>query len=196
MKITNDFKITLAQVISGTDAIVAAAKNVKAEGKKLDQQIQVVLASGALHAHIHGDWTIANTVIENLSRGIRTNAAKGYVEAFYPVRFNKKTKAFVYSKEKRLSDVTENKERKEFLDALLTTDWLCFKPETDFVPVDAVSACESLVKRLAKAMEDDRNMVSAAEIEVLKAAMGQIATLRANSTQQVLEAVEELNNAE
>lgn len=174
----NTLKIAISDIIIGTDAINAASLEVKAEGAKLDKQIQIVLASACIHAHQHGDFTMVNTVVNNLSKGIRSNAAKGYGEAFGPVRWNKKDKAFVFDANKRRAEVLTDAAHADFLKNLLETDWLSFRPEPEFRAIDTVTSAESLVKRLSGAMLEEGHTVAQDEIDVLTQAIAEINRIR------------------
>lgn len=181
MKNVNTLSLNVNELVKGSENIKGLFSGIKAEGAKLDKQIQIALASGAIHAHVHGDWGMAITALESLSKGMRTTAARGYIEAFYPVRWNKKTKTFVFEKSLRFADIETNPELTDMYQALLTTDWLSFKPAKETTIVDTVGSVEALIKRLTNAMETEGNKVSQVEIDILARAMDEINTLRTAS---------------
>ncbi|MGL4519226.1 MAG: hypothetical protein ACRCUJ_06020, partial [Phocaeicola sp.] len=130
-------KISLANVIRDAAGISALAVSIQKMGKKLDKDIQIALASAAIHAHEHGQVTPLNDVLDKLPSGARGNAARAYVEAFAPVRWHKKNKAFTCDADKMKADILAedaSEETKAFLVDLLETEWLGFKPEGDFKP--------------------------------------------------------------
>ncbi|MGL5014166.1 MAG: hypothetical protein ACRC6V_07750 [Bacteroidales bacterium] len=190
-------KISLSGVISRSQ-MGAAIESVKLEGKKLDQSIQSVLVSGAIHAHVHGDFDVLNTVIAALSAGLRTNAARDWILDFAPVKWDKKKKEFVWSASKRIQNIVtgddagtyaEVAETKAKLDAMLSTDWLSYRPERDFTPVNTVDKLESFItslgKKVGKGEDGVMHDVHTEDLDLLTAALEQI---KANAGRRALEA--------
>lgn len=173
MATTNTLKITSAALVSGEAGILALANQVNEEGVKLDQKIQVLLASAVVHAHKCGDYITINNVISKLSAGLRTNAARDYVLAFAPVRWNEKKQVFVFDGTKQDTKILENEKA---LAPILETDWLSFRPEPKFRPVDTVAMLQSMIKKIESAIEeaDERNKVDGDELQALKALTAQL----------------------
>ncbi|MGL6098762.1 MAG: hypothetical protein ACRC0G_03945 [Fusobacteriaceae bacterium] len=189
-------KISLSGVISRSQ-MGAAIESVKLEGKKLDQSIQCVLVSGAIHAHVHGDYDILNQVVGALSAGLRTNAARDWILDFAPVKWDKKKKEFVWSASKRIENIVtgtdsdtyaEVAETKAKLDAMLSTDWLSYRPERDFTPVNTVDKLESFItslgKKIGKGEDGVMHDVHQEDLDLLGAALAQI---KANAGRRALE---------
>ncbi|MGL5583207.1 MAG: hypothetical protein ACRDCE_19925 [Cetobacterium sp.] len=182
----NTLAIVSTDLVKGTNNIAGFIGEIATTGKKLDRMIQIGLCSVVAHAHAHGDYTQVNNIIESLPAGVRTNAARSFVESFAPVRWNKKTKKFVFEGSKR----DENFEGSAKFNTMMSTDWLSFKADKngadDFKQFDTVNAVESMIKRVKKAMEDERNNISAEEIAIMENAMAAIAELRRTRTEEAL----------
>ncbi|MGL4640285.1 MAG: hypothetical protein ACRCVX_11255 [Shewanella sp.] len=177
----SDFNVKLVRgdlVLDG-GAINELSMTIKAEGRAQDKRIQIALASATIFAHMHGNVTPLNNVLESLAKGMRTNAAKAYAEAFAPVRWNKKRKEFATQTERRHADILADDasdEAAELLGKILNVEWLDFKPEPEFKSKDAASMTERLIKSMMNTIDegDDRNDVTADDVAALRAALDQI----------------------
>lgn len=179
---TTSVKLVRSDLVLDMAAIGTMAMEIQAEGRALDKKVQVALASASIFAHLHGNVTPLNNVLESLSKGMRTIAAKSYAEAFAPVRWNKKKKEFATQTEARHADILADdasEKAQALLAQILTVEWLDFKPEPDFKAKDSASMTERLIKSMVNTMDegDNRNDVAAEDIAALRAALD---TIKAN----------------
>lgn len=191
---SNSVKLVRSDLVLDMAAIGNMAMEIQAEGRALDKKVQVALASSTIFAHLHGNVTPLNNVLDSLSKGMRTIAAKSYAEAFAPVRWNKKKKEFATQTEARHADILAEdatEAAQSLLEKILTVEWLDFKPEPEFKAKDAASMTERLIKSMVSTMDDGdiRNDVSAEDIAALRAALDTIKVNQANRAAARAEAV-------
>lgn len=187
MKMTT---INRTNLIRETAQLTAFFGEVKATGKKLDNDIQLALCSAVVHLHTHGTIVIANNAIESLSKGMRSNAARDFMMEFGPVNWNDKKKAFVFAAKKRV----ENFEETEKFEEMLATMWLTFRPEPEYKPFDAAAQLASLIKRAERHLADpkEKDLVSQEELAMLKTLADAIgASRKEKAVAEVQEVIEE-----
>ena len=180
----NTIKIAAGDLVRGTNNIAGLIAEITKAGKALDRAIQIGLCSVVVHAHEHGDYTQANNIIDGLNKGLRTNAARDFLVDFAPVRWNKKTSKFVFDGNKRVPDF----EQSPAFNKMMSTDWLSYRAENvkEFVPFDTISTMESMMKRIKKAMEDDRNTISEAELAIINGAFEALNAHRKAAAEEAL----------
>lgn len=162
--------IKLTDLFTSADEIRAAAAEIHEEGKKLDVKIHVMLCSGIVHSHVHGDYQILNDIIGKLSKGLRTNAAKEFVNKFAPVRWNGKKEGFVFDKNKRNEAFADS----EAAETMLAKLWVEYRPEPDYKPVDVMKQFDSMIKRITTDMEKNP-AISEEQVRMLNAFKEQMA---------------------
>lgn len=170
--------ITATDLLRSKDDLLAHIESTKLAGKKLDQAIQVMLASACLHAHAHGDFGLVNTTIDAINKGSRTNAAREFALMFAPVNFNDKKKEFVFAKTKQIAEF----ETSELFAKMLSTDWTDLKPEQPFRPFDLQAQLTALLKKAEQAAGDEehagQHKVNSDEIQSLKNMVNTLETER------------------
>lgn len=168
--------ITKSQLINSVSGINALADSIHAEGTKLDSMIHIALASATVNAHVSGDYTTINRLIAKLTSGIRTNAARAFIEHYAPVTFDKKAKEFIFNKHKRNEAFMDSELCQEMCD----TVWTKFKPEPEYKPLDMAKAVEQLLKRAVDRKDDEREAISDAQIALINEMQVRMAQLVAN----------------
>lgn len=127
--------MTLAAIDKEIIAVVDASKT-------LQSRIQELAVGIMLHAYNHGDYTRAQTLVEQLGEGVRRSALVAWFnkagldvdEAKGFVGFNKKVM------EKNWAEVK-------------ATAWYAMKPERPFEGFDLKAELERLIKKAEKAMK-------------------------------------------
>lgn len=162
--------------------IILKAKNVrnqialvKTRAKKLDDQVHTIAVSCLYHADKHGDVTLMQELIESMGRSQRRNAVIAWASAYGKFQPNEKGKNVDYCR----ANATDLEGAKG------ESPW-DFKPEQAFRPFDMEAELKKLMKRAAKAADDDRNNVPKDMVAKLSDIMG-----RDVEVQELLEAVEQ-----
>lgn len=133
--------IALVKVITDAAAINTAITSIGKRGKTLDRDMHTVAVSCLIHADKHGDITLANRLIEVMPKTARTNALKDWFLAFGKFSYDADNKCFAFNK----TATTQTK-------AAMATPFWEFKPEADYVALDAVKFLENAIKRVESAM--------------------------------------------
>ncbi|WWV91996.1 hypothetical protein [Escherichia phage PJNS034] len=165
--------ILIADLIRNADGVNSLADSIQSEGKKLDNMIHLALASATVLVHEHGDVTVLNRVINKLSSGVRTNAARAFAETFAPVTFDKKAKEFRFNKHKRNEAFIDSEAAKEMCE----TVWTKFRPEPEYKPMNLADSFTKLIDRAANDM-DKNDTISEAQIALLRSFQEQLVTLQ------------------
>ena len=129
------------KMLTGKEAIIKAITSIMKRGKALDKDIHVAACSTLNHAELHGDITLANRLLEAMPNSARKNALRDWYTAFGKFSYDITSKAMIYDKTK----TTE-------LNKAINTPYWEFKPETAYVPFDAIEAIQNLIKRAEKAI--------------------------------------------
>lgn len=164
--------LTKENLLTGETAIKAHMAAVKKSGKALDYAIQIMLASAANHAQLHGDITLVNFAMESMNKGARLNAAREFLFQFAPVNWNQKKEVFVHAKTK----VVEGWEGSELYQKMLATDWTTLKPDAPFRGFDLQAKIASLIKSATEQVET-KGALTAEQLEKVKVEADEVALL-------------------
>lgn len=164
--------LTKENLLTGESAIKAHMAAVKKSGKALDYAIQIMLASAANHAQLHGDITLVNFAMDSMNKGARLNAAREFLFQFAPVNWNQKKEVFVHAKTK----VVEDWENSDHYQKMLATDWTTLKPDAPFRGFDLQARIGSLIKAATEQVET-KGALTAEQLEKVKVESDEIALL-------------------
>ena len=107
------------------------------KGQTLQTEAHKIACSVLAHLGEHGDIRVVAKFLNAMPEMSRANALRAWFEAFGPISFDKNEPVFVKTKKTKLGE------------ALATPFWK-FKPEPEYVPLDAAAALDKLIKRLIK----------------------------------------------
>lgn len=126
----------------------------------IKDHMQVLLTSITLHAVKHGDVTLANEFVKELTtkggefdKGWRLNAIRQWLVDCGPFRYDEETKTIGYSKAKctKLKEEYETSGEVKFASRLRAIDWTAKKPET---PFEGYSFTQKILTAIKKARKD------------------------------------------
>jgi hypothetical protein len=109
-------------------------------GQALQSDAHKIACSVLAHVGEHGDIRVLAKFLNSFADMARVNAVRGWFEAFGPVTFKGNDPAYVKDGKTRLREAME-------------TPFWKFRPEPEYVPLDAATALDKLIKRLQKDTE-------------------------------------------
>lgn len=152
--------LTVKQLVLNAAELNSIGKEIQAEGAKLDAKIHLGLCSAVALCHTSGDVTVLNNLVDNLKGGIRTNAALAFALNYAPVRWDKKEKKFRFDKIKRNEGFLDS----EVAEKMCADNWVKYRPEAEFQPMDVNKRLGQLVKAMTEKSDDERETISKAQV--------------------------------
>lgn len=135
----------MTSLIKGNTAILALIKQIHANGKALDDEIQLAAMSVINHVELHGDTTVVNTLYLAMPKGARKAALSAWLLTHGKLIANK-------GKGSDLQPFGYNREGKTDLEGGAAKPWYTFKldkaPSEVFNLLDGIAA---LIKRAESA---------------------------------------------
>jgi hypothetical protein len=107
------------------------------KGQTLQSEAHKLACSVLRHLGEHGDIRVVAKFIASMPEMSRANALRAWFEAFGPIAFDKNEPSYAKAKPVKLGEAIE-------------MPFWKFKPEPEYVPLDAAAALEKLIKRLVK----------------------------------------------
>ena len=167
------------QIIIGKDAIIAAMVAVNIEGKKWQEQVQVVVVSTCLHIHEHGDYRILNSLLREFPKGGKSTALVGYLNTFAPVAIEVKGQEveIKYNGDRRQlpnlqhsEDTAIVEEYKQFLTDMINTNWVDFKPAKKVSKLDVPKKIGKLISDIQEHLSSpvDGDVIPNAALDLLQ----------------------------
>ena len=148
------------KLLSGTTAINSAIKSINNRGKKFNADIQVAACSIIAHIEQHGDYTLANSLISAMPKGMRKNALVAWFVAFGRVQLDVDADGKLLDKE---SPLKFDKASETLQDEGEATMWLDMVKEPEIVAeVDVQKKIDALLKSIMKAEKDGKTLVKKA----------------------------------
>lgn len=157
-------------LIKGAKAIAGLINTIRAEGKVLDDSIQLAAMSVAQHATDHGDVTLACELFKALPKGARAKALTEWLVKYSQLTVNTGIKAkelpFILDRSKALD-----------LQAGNTNPWFNCKPEKHpSEEFDLIKAMEALLTRADSAAKKGLTIKGAEKLIQLRVLAGTIST--------------------
>lgn len=132
----------------GKAAILNAIEEVHVTGKKLDKLIQDCALSVIFHCKEHGDYTVAQTLIDSMPNGSRVHALGSYIADFSKMTYNPAKKVIGYDKTKEYD-----------LEGAAAALWTDYKHDDTIRTFDLQQSLINLVNRASKmAGEEGHNI--------------------------------------
>lgn len=155
------------QLLTNTTDINTAIKSIGVRGKKYDTDIQVAACSIIAHIELHGDYTMANALINALPKGSRKNSLAAWFVAFGKVKLEVDANGKLVDKEFPL---VFDKESETLQAEGEETPWVSMVKEADIVSeIDVQKKIDSLLKSITKAEKDGKKLVNSTQLEALQA---------------------------
>lgn len=148
------------------EAFVAALKNIQTRSNSLQLDVHLFLVSLAARWQKTGDIRpvvkFTNELVGAMGGGMRSNAVKAWVEAFFGFVWNETEGAFVAGTLKA-SGLD--------LEKIRNNRWWEFKPEPAYKPMDFRAQIISLVKNAEKRLSkpNDADQIDAEDVRLVKA---------------------------
>lgn len=147
-------------------------KDISSIGKasaKLKASIQECAVQTVGHALLHGDYTLMQRLLDNVSGAVRKASLVAFMEKHGPVQWVAKTEKLEYLKRDDLPEWSE-----EFQELLMLTPWDEAKKETIKSIYDPVSMFEGILKTSLSKMKKHEKMENEWAVVILERAMEEI----------------------
>lgn len=146
------------KLITDTKLLNKAITSIRGRGKKLDKDIHIAAVSCIAHIKKHRDVTVANSLIDAMPKGSRTNALRAFLEHFGQVSYDEKAKAMVFDRDKT-ADVQ----------GAIEKPWTEFKPEPVYTSINISAELNRLLSRISKAEKAGKQTFDPQDVESVKA---------------------------
>lgn len=177
--------ISIAKRIDISDKSVGTSLHkAKRTGKLWETQVQIAAMNAALHAHVHGNITAVNDLVNQLPKGARSNTLKAWFETHAPVVWQKvivegketKDERFFYMSEKA-KDIVLNGDKGKVSPAcpvavaMSSDNWGSHKTEPEYKPVSFWAMMESTLKKLegAAAKNNELDDIDTGDLQEMRA---------------------------
>lgn len=156
------------ELIKGTSAINKAIASIQSRGAKLDASIQHVGLSVLQHIEDHGDYTLAERLVQAMPKGSRRLALVEWMLAHGRIALLDKADPADAERIKAGGVFKYAKEKATDIEGAALVQWFDMKKEKDVLEAfDVQAALNALLKRVAKMQAQGVRIEHADKIEAL-----------------------------